>query len=144
MSIKSAKATQARENSLNANPHSKYTLDGRVYNSEKYAGPLEVRKKIIPSMIHNEKVSAADIFNIERMLQGRQPIPIKSSDREAIIQKYGLQFDARAHRWMGDPEAIFQQMCEEYPHAVKYKKYKGLLYAMKYGDTPCVTYKEDY
>lgn len=140
MSVKSSKAIQARENSLKANPHSTYTLDGRVYNSEKYAGPLNVRKDVLTNMRHNDKVSASDIFNIERMLRGEKRTKITTKERESIIQKYDLEYDERSHRWMGDPVVIYDMILEQYPHAIKYKKYTGLLYAMKYGDTPCTTY----
>ena len=141
MSIKSTKANQAKENSLCYNLHSKYTLDGRVYNSEAYAGPLSPRKEMIKVYCHNDKVSATDIYNMERFLEGdatrRRSSSISKSDRDDIINRYNLTYNANAHRWMGDEKIIYDQLCEKYPHAVKYKKYKGLLYAIKYGDAPC-------
>ncbi len=33
-------------------------------------------------------------------------------------------------------EAVFEKLCEKWPHARKYIKYKGILYARKYGDAP--------
>lgn len=144
MSVKSKKTVKAIENSQVAFPHSKITSGGRVYNSEQYAGPLSMRKYTIAHLKQNEKVSASDIFNIELMLQGlKRSYKIKPAERENIIAKYDLQYDESNHRWMGDPEVIFNKICEEYPQAIKYKKYTGLLYAMKYGDTECLTYKEE-
>lgn len=135
------KAVRATSNSMSANPSSTYTLDGRVYNSEKYSGPLAPRRSVIDHMYANERVCAADIFNIERMLEGKTPSIISKQHRERIVEKYNLQYDKKGHRWIGDKETIFNQMCEEYPNAAKYKKYSGLLYAMRYGDNPCITYK---
>lgn len=146
MSVKLDKALRATNNSIVSNPAGHYTLNGRVYNSEKYAGPLEIRKDAIRIAAHNERVSATDIYNMERFLEGHKgrlyARDMSKETREQIVVKYDLQFNARAHRWMGDEVAIFNKLCEQYPHAAKYKKYKGLLYAINYGDTPCTVYKE--
>lgn len=122
-------------------------VDGRVYQTEPGSGPLPIRESEIRNLVESERISATDLWKIEAFLRGEpvdeHAVPDQQV-RKDIAQKYGLVKEndvQKTARWIGDPVAVFEKICEQWPDAVRFKKYKGVLYAMRYGDVPCKVYK---
>lgn len=115
------------------------SVDGRFYTSEPQAAPLPVRDYCVYHMRESEKMTLKDIASIEAMLNHTKilPNPLPAEEKNRIIREYGLSQDRPYGKWHGDATAVFEAFCAKFPHARKYKKYSGLLYAMRYGDTPC-------
>lgn len=116
-------------------------VDGRGYLAEKREEPLEPRGKVIIALKHNEKVSAKQVFDLEHFCG--EPVRVWNAGQlQRVVREYGLTKDEAKNIWKGDPEAVFAVFREKYEKAGRYKSYKAMLYAMRYGDSPCVTYKE--
>lgn len=116
-------------------------VDGRGYLAEKREEPLEPRGKVMIALRHNEKVSAKQVFDLEHFC-GEPVRSWNAKQTMRVVREYGLSKDETKNLWTGDPEAVFARFLEKYEKAGRYKSYKAMLYAMRYGDAPCVTYKE--
>lgn len=117
-------------------------VDGRGYLAERREEPLEPRKKVTMALRHNEMVSAKQVFDLEHFCGE----PVRSWNAEQlqrVVREYGLRKDEARHLWTGETEAVFAKFREKYEKAGRYKSYKAMLYAMRYGDAPCETYKEE-
>lgn len=122
-------------------------VDGRTYQTEQdTTQPLPIRKDQLKKLVESERISAVDIWRIEAFLRGEEldPRAVPSNDkRTEIVEKYRLWKEnevQKTARWVGDPVFVFEKLCEQWPDAIRFKKYKGVLYAMRYGDTPCKVY----
>ncbi len=120
--------------------HDYKSVDGRTYQTEQEARPLAMRRDVIRNQRHNQQMSANDLYRIEQFLSGentsQKAFPVPQKERDRIIREYGLVLDPRLQRYMADEESVFEKLCEKWPYARKYIKYKGILYARKYGDAP--------
>lgn len=86
-------------------------------------------------------MSAKQIFDLERFC-GEPKIPWNSNDKQRIISEYGLHFNNSRRLYQADHEAVFEELQKRYKKANEYKNYMQMLYAMKYGDIPCKTWRE--
>ena len=123
-------------------------VDGRLYETEPdTTQPLPIREDQLKKLVESERISAVDLWRIEAFLQGEvldpRAVP-DNNERAKIVEKYNLQKENEVQknsRWVGDPAFVYEKLCEQWPDAIRFKKYKGVLYAMRYGDTPCKTYR---
>ena len=86
-------------------------------------------------------MSAKQIFDLERFC-GEPKIPWNNADKERIISEYGLHYNKSRRLYQADQEAVFEKLQKRYKKANEYETYMKMLYAMKYGDVPCKTWRE--
>ena len=120
--------------------------DGRWYEPETMPLPPDKRQfseSQIRHLHNKDKMSASEIFLIERFLSGQptheniQTI-IETKERKRIAEEYNLQLIDH-NRYMGDPEYVWSVLQKKFPEAsAKYKSYTACQYALKYGAVePC-------
>lgn len=125
------------------------SVDGRIYKSEiKEKDAYVITVKQEDSIYQKTKMSAQQVFDVECYLSsGRRPGLISIKDKERIIQEYSLEKNNGKGAYIGDPQNIYKILKEKYPESVSRfhnndgKGYKRIVYAVYYGEAPCIIIK---